>query len=109
MAKRSPKSAKKSSRTTKSSGAFSSFKVIGLSFLFAFIGVVGGYAWRSYAPVPFFEGTKLTDSNLNQKDLSEQEEKVKELEQELEKIEEMKAEKEAELGDSQIKAILSDS
>lgn len=106
MAKR--RKATTSSRKPASSTSFSSGgagKVLLIVFI-GFAGVATGYLWRSYAPLPFFEGTALSSSNVEKKKKESLE--AEKIRKELEEIDEMREEKEAELGDAQIKAILSD-
>jgi len=109
MAKRTAKSAKKPTKSSSAPGVSNTLKTVGLSFVLLAFGVVGGYAWRSYAPLPIFEGTALSGNNQEKEKLSADQKKVNKLEEELEEIEELRSKKEQELGDTQIKAILSDS
>ncbi len=75
------------------------------------LGVVGGYVWRSYAPLPLPGDTRLTSDAspaiTEHLDIERRAaEKMARIQDELDHLKEMQSEKEEEIADIQIKKIL---
>ncbi|MDK2972803.1 MAG: hypothetical protein PWP23_2558 [Candidatus Sumerlaeota bacterium] len=72
-------------------------------------GVAGGYAWRSYAPLPFPEGTPLAgDVAPASVPVKKEPRELKKLQAKLDELEEMHEKTEEDLAEIQIKSLLQD-
>jgi hypothetical protein len=70
-------------------------------------GVAGGYAWRSYAPLPFPEGTPLAgDSASAPAPVVKEPKELRKLQAKLDELEELHEETEENLAEIQIKSLL---
>ncbi|MGF1572153.1 MAG: hypothetical protein ACFCU1_03705 [Sumerlaeia bacterium] len=104
MAKRSPASKRASTK----SSPIRNMVLVG-SGIFA-VGLLCGYAMRSYTPVPFFPDERLSPQAIGTaKAKSATEKKINALEETLDELDEKREKTEAELGETKIKAILGNS
>lgn len=124
MAAKRARSKPKSKSRTSGGGGFSVGKALLVGVFFLIVGVAGGYVWRSYYPLALpFESPLVSDKSsvdLEDDSLKEiaraataraeaAERETKRLRSRIDELEAAQLEKEREMGDMQIRNILSDS